>query len=231
MKVTLSHCNTIVSNVHQKFGVVLGTKLDPRVDHIINVQLVEGVEFGVGICDSTQLDNTHRRDFMCMEGGYGYYNYKTKSGRMKPKYPPGLYYQLQSCRKIIEETDICRAGDVLTLVVQRENVKSPGGGSYSRTRFRSKRDLKFDPMDNLEATTKHSLSIYKNGEDMGVHLGNLIGPFYMCLNYYFVESKVRVLSDYKFRKKYHQWLRLQNSDGYKRSARKKSGYVCLSYNI
>jgi len=66
MKVTLSHCNTIISNGYQKFGAVLGTKLDPRVDHIINVQLVDGVEFGVGICDSTQLNQNSRRDFMCM---------------------------------------------------------------------------------------------------------------------------------------------------------------------
>jgi len=51
MKVTLSHCNTIVSNGYQKFGAVLGSKLDPRLDHVINVQLVDGVEFGVGICD------------------------------------------------------------------------------------------------------------------------------------------------------------------------------------
>jgi len=51
MMVTLSHCNTIVSNSNQKFGAVLGSKLDPRLDHVINVQLVDGVEFGVGICD------------------------------------------------------------------------------------------------------------------------------------------------------------------------------------
>jgi len=92
MKVNLSHCNTIARNGYQKFGAVLGSKLDPRLDHVINVQLVYGVEFGVGICDATQLNQSSRRDFMCIEGGYGYYNYKTKSARMRPKYPPGLYY-------------------------------------------------------------------------------------------------------------------------------------------
>jgi len=243
MEVTLSHCNTIVINDHLKFGAVLGTKLDPRVDHIINVQLVDGVEFGVGICDSTQLNLTSRRDFMCMEGGYGYYNYKTKSARLKPKYPPGLYYKVQTCHKIRDEADICRVGDVLTMVVQRENIKSPGGGSNVRSRFGSERDLKVDPMLNLEATTKHTLSFYKNGEDMGFHLSNLKGPLYMCLNYYFVESKVKVLSDYNFRKKYHQRLRFQMrrasdrcskkipGECYKRSGGKKSNYVCLSNNI
>jgi len=210
MKVILNHCNTIASNGHQKFGAVLGSKLDPRLDHIINVQLLDGVEFGVGICDASQMYKNSRRDFMCIEGGYGYYNYKTKSARLKPKYPPGFYYLVQTCRKLRNEADICRAGDVLTIVVQRENVKSPGGGSHSRSIFGSERDLKCDPMVNLKATVKHTLSFYKNGEDMGFHLRNLIGPFYLCLNYYFVESKVRLLSDYNFRKEHRRWLRLQS---------------------
>merc|ERR1719285_1087176 len=105
MKGELSHCDTVVSNV----------------------QLVDGIESGVGICDESQLKKNTRRDFMCIQGGYGYYNYKTKSARMKPKYPPGLYYQVQTCQKIRNEADICRAGDVLTMVIQRENMKSPGG--------------------------------------------------------------------------------------------------------
>jgi len=210
MKVTLSHCNTVVCNGFQKFGAVLGSKLDPRLDHVINIQLVEGVEFGVGICDKTQLKKNARRDFMCIAGGYGYYNYKTKSARMKPKYPPGLYYQVQTCRKTINEADICRAGDVLTMVIQRETVKFPGGGVHFRSRLGSDRDLGVDPMGNLEEAARYTLSFYKNGEDMGFHLRNLVGPFYMCLNYYFVESKLRVLSDYNFRKKQQHWVRIQS---------------------
>lgn len=204
MKVELSHCDTVVCNGFQKFGAVLGTKLDPRLDHVINVQLVDGVEFGIGICDESQLTKNTRRDFMCIEGGYGYYNYKTKSARMKPKYPPGLYYQVQTCQKIRNEADICRAGDVLTMVIQRENMKSPGGGINFRSKFGSARDLTFNPIHNLKSSSRYTLSFYKNGEDMGFHLRNLQGPFYMCLNYYFVESKIRLLSDYNFRKKYEQ---------------------------
>jgi len=200
MKVHLSHCNTIACNGYQKFGAVLGSKLDPRLDHVINVQLLDGVEFGIGICDWTQLRKNSRRDFMCVEGGYGYYNYRTKYARLKPKYPPGLYYQVQACRKVRRESDIFLAGDVLTMVIQRENMRAPGGGSCSHGNQR-------DPMDNLQETVKHTLSFYKNGEDMGLHLHNLSGPFYICLNYYFVESKVRLLSDYNFRKKHNQWLR------------------------
>jgi len=202
MKVELSHCDTIVCNSFQKFGAVLGSKLDPRLDHVINIKLVDGVEFGVGICDESHATKITRRDFMCVEGGFGYYNYKTKSARMKPKYPPGLYYQVQSCRKIRNEKDICRAGDVLTLVIQRENLKTPGGGS--RSRFGSARDLQFNPMDNLKASSRYTLSFYKNGEDMGYHLRNLKGPFNICLNYYFVDSKIRLLSDYNFRKVYRK---------------------------
>jgi len=207
MKVELSHSDTIVCNSFQKFGAVHGSKLDPRLDHVINVQLVDGVEFGVGICDESHLTKITRRDFMCIEGGYGYYNYKTKSARMKPKYPPGLYYHVQTCRKIRSENDILRPGDVITMVIQRENVNSPGGGTNVRSRFGNSRDLTFNPMDNLKASSRCSLSFYKNGEDMGFHLANLKGPFLICLNYYFVESKIRLLSDYNFRKIYKRRYR------------------------
>jgi len=124
------------------------------------------------------------------------------------------------------------------------NVNSPGGGSDDVcSRIGSERDLKVDPIRNLEDTTKYTLSFYNNGEDMRFHLRDLTGPFYMCLNYYFVESKVSVLSDYNFRKKYRQRLRFQMrrasdrdckelpGECYKRSGRKKSNYVCLSNNI
>jgi len=87
------------------------------------------------------------------------------------------------------------------MVVQREKLKSPGGG----------KDDIFDPVNYLIASAKHSISFYKNGEDMGFHLQNLVGPFYLCLNYYFVSSKVRLLSDYNFRKKHRRFLRRQSS--------------------
>jgi len=207
MRANLSHCDTIATNGFHKFGAVMGSKLDPRLDHVIDVQLLDGVEFGVGICDESQLKKNTRRDFMCIEGGYGYYNYKTKSARMKPKYPPGLYYQVQNCRKIRNEDKICKPGDVLSMVIQRENVKSPGGGINVRSRFGSAHDATFNPMNNLKAASKYTLSFYKNGEDMGFHLRNLEGPFHLCLNYYFVDSKLRLLSDYNFRRKYKQWAR------------------------
>jgi len=205
MKVELDHCDTIISNGFQKFGAVLGSKLDPRLDHVINFQLVEGIEFGVGICDESQVKTNSRRDFMCIDGGYGYYNYKTKSARMKPKYPPGLYYHVQTCQKIRDEAEICLPGDVLTMVIQRENLQSPGGGV--RSKFGSDRDLICNPMHNLKASSSYTLSFYKNGEDMGFHLRNLEGQFYMCLNYYFVESKIRLLSDYNFRRIYYKRVR------------------------
>jgi len=212
MKVELSHCNTIASNRFLKFGAVMGSKLDPRLDHVINVQLVDGVEFGAGICDESQLNKNTRRDFMCIEGGYGYYNYKTKKAGMKPKYPPGLYYLVQTCQKIRNDADIFQVGDVLTMVIQRENVKFPGGGINLRSSFGSERDRIFNPMHNLKASSRYTLSFYKNGEDMGYHLRNLEGPFYMCLNYYFVECKIRLLSDYNFRKKYKQWAGKHQSE-------------------
>jgi len=203
LKVDLSHCDTIVSNGYQNFGAVLGSKLDPRLDHVINIQLVEGIEFGAGICDESQVKMATRRDFMCIEGGFGYYNYKSKSSHTKPRYPPGFYYHMKTCHKIREEADILYPGDVLTMVIQREDVQSPGGGNL-RSKFGSDRDLIFNPMGNLKASSRYILSFYKNGEDMNFHVRNLEGPFYLCLNYYFVGSKIRLLSDYNFRKKHHQ---------------------------
>jgi len=209
MKVNLSHCNTIVCNGYQKFGAVLGSRLDPRLDHIINIQLLDGVEFGVGICDHTQVKDNPRRDFMCLEGGYGYYNYKTKSPHMKPKYPPGLYYHSQKCRKIRSEADVCMPGDVLTMVIQRTNLNPSRGGINARSTFGSIRDLKSNPMENLKETSRYTMSFYKNGEDMGFHVENLVGPFHMCLNFYFVNSKLRLLSDYNIRKKHKFWSRMR----------------------
>jgi len=209
MKVTLSHCNTIVCNPHQMFGAIHGSKLDPRLDHIINIQLLDGVEFGAGICDQNQLKENPRRDFMCLKGGYGYYNYKTKSPHMKPKYPPGLYYHSQHCRKTRSEADVCLPGDVLSMVIQRMGIKPPIGGIHSRSTFGSLCDLTFNPMKNLKETSSYTMSFYKNGKDMGFHLQNLTGPFYMCMNFYFVESKLRLLSDYNIRKKHENWCRTQ----------------------
>jgi len=222
MNVGLSHCNTVISNSFQKFGAVLGSKLDPRLDHVINVKLVEGVEFGVGICDESHLNKSTTRDFMCIEGGYGYYNYKTKSPRMKPKYPPGLYYQVKTCRKIRNEADIFRAGDVLTLVIQRENAKTFGRGINLRSRFGVARDLKFNPMNNLKASSRYSLSFYKNGEDMGFHLRNLNGQFSLCLNYYLTESKIRLLSDYNFKKIYRNLRNRQRQEQISQMTNEKS---------
>lgn len=206
MRVALSHCNTVASNAQTKFGAVAGTHLDPRVDHVISVRLDMGVEFGLGICDEHQMKSEPtKRDFMCCEGGFGYYNYKTKSARMKPKYPPGLYCQTNAPVLVRDERDIVKEGDVLTMVIQRQDVPTtgnplPGGGSDNKEE--DKEDLR-GPIKTLRPGRDGliSLSYYLNGKSMGFNLTNLKpkgGRFYVCLNYYFVESTVRVLSDYKF---------------------------------
>jgi len=164
------------------------------------------VEFGVGLCDQAQLKNNPRRDFMCLEGGYGYYNYQNKSRHMKPKYPPGFYFAEETCHKTRNEAEICQPGDVLTIVVQREICKSPTGGIRSRS---CALDVTFDPMDNLQNSRTHTISFYKNGADMGFHLRNVMGTFYLCLNFYFVESKVRLVSEYNFQKENRCWARKQ----------------------
>jgi len=207
--VVLSHSKTIASNSNKQFGTILGSKLDPRLDHIINVQLLTGIEFGVGLCDQDQVKDNPRRDFMCLEGGYGYYNYKHTSSRFKPKYPAGFYFGKETCQKRMPKADICQPGDVLTIVIQRENLKSLGGNIRSRSNIASARDLTFDPMGNLQDSRKHTISFYKNGEDMGFHLRNVSGTFYLCLNFYFVDSRVRLLSEYNFLKEHRCWARKQ----------------------
>jgi len=210
IEVILTHCKTIASNCKQKFGTVLGSKLDPRLDHIINIQLLAGFEFGVGLCNQAQIKDNPRRDFMCIEGGYGYYNYKNNSTHLKPKYPAGFYFGKEIChKKIRAEAEICQPGDVLSIVVQRENLKSPGGGIRSRSRYGSTRDLTYDPMNNLQASPKHTISFYKNGQDMGSHLRDVMGTFYLCLNFYFVESKLRLISEYDFLREHRLWARKQ----------------------
>lgn len=219
MRVALGHNNTVACNEHLKFGAVMGSFLDPNVDHVINVRLEEGIEFGIGICDESQKYKATKRDFMCIPGGFGYYNYKTKQPRMKPKYPPGLYYQTNTCQKQRLEEDICQTGDILTIVIQRENVLAPvpGGGLSRRSRhsslpqFGSHKIAPSRPV-GLGSSGTVSLSYYKNGEDMGFHLRNLKGPFYLCLNYYFVESKVRILSDYRFIAARKQVLRREKKE-------------------
>lgn len=216
MRVSLSHCDTIACNDLQKFGAVMGSRLDPNVDHIINIKLVEGIEFGVGVCDEQMQKHEGegtKRDFMCLKGGFGYYNYRTKSPRMKPKYPPGLYYQSSTCKKERNEEHIARAGDVLTMVIQRQdvynNVQPGGGGQSSRygssiNRRPAEWDVKKERVNENYRRGENglvSLSYYCNGEDMGFHLRNLRGPsagFRLCMNYYFVESTVRLLSDWRF---------------------------------
>jgi len=214
MKVNFTHLNTVVANDYRKLGVVLGSALDPRFDHVVNLQLVDGVEFGFGICDETQLKEKSMRDFMCQKGGYGYYNYKKESARMKLKSPPGFYWQIRKCRKIRNEAEICLPGDVLTMVVQRQNVNSH----------------QQDPMLKLMTAERYTISFYKNGQDMRFHLRNLQGPFHICLNYYFSSCKVRLLSDYNFRRNYQQWVSFQSDPNQKRAKVCKSLPKGLSSN-
>jgi len=219
MAVKLSHCDTIASNDQTKFGAVLGTKLDMRCDHVISVRLDEGIEFGLGLCDEWQSKTEPtKRDFMCCSGGFGYYNYKTKSPRMKPKYPPGLYCQTNACHNVRDEEKIVKAGDTLTMVIQRQDVfedvrtVAPGGGlesprsqAYRLRRTRGPVKTTKPGIDGLV-----SLSYFLNGKPMdGFNLVNLRGPFFLCLNYYFVESTIRLLSNYRFRAVHARHLREQ----------------------
>merc|ERR1719193_2365481 len=100
------------------------------------------------------------------------------------------------------------------MVIQRQNMRAHGQ----------------DPMLKLQLAEKHTLSFYKNGEDMRFHLRNLKGPFHICLNYYFSSCKVRLLSDYNFRREHRQWVSFQSDPNKKRHKVGKSIHKLLSYD-
>merc|ERR1719411_1230240 len=69
-----------------------------------------------------------------------------------------------------------------------------------------------------------SLSYFINGKPMdGFNLINLRGPFFVCLNYYFMESTIRLLSDFRFRAVHARHMRIRDAAPRQRSS---SGDVC-----
>jgi len=179
VNVSLLHLNTIAANSQKSFGAVLGERLDTHLDHIVSVKLEEGIEFGLGVCNKKNQKMDARRDFMCEKGGWGYYNYKVKYAGMKPKYPPGWYAETHRCVKRQDDAKILQLGDVLTMVISREGVGSDGRG---------------------RGTGKFSIRYYKNGKCMEFAFNGLRGPLALCCNFYFMESSIRILSDYKLRR-------------------------------
>lgn len=179
VNVVLLHHATIAANQNQAFGAVVGERLDTSLDHIISVRLVEGVEFGIGVCNKKNIKMAAKRDFMCEKGGWGYYNYKVKYKGMKPKYPPGWYAETHDCVKRQDEDAILQLGDILTMVIAREGVGPDGRG---------------------KGTGKFSIRYYKNGNDMDFAFFGLPGPLSLCCNFYFMKSAIRILSDHKLRR-------------------------------
>jgi len=180
VKVVLDHHNTIAANHNNSFGAVLGQRLNPKLDHIINVQVVDGVEFGIGVCNTKNIKMAAKRDFMCEKGGWGYYNYKPKYVGMKPKYPCGWYSETHDCVMRQEETDILGLHDILTMVIAREGLDSTGRGKGSG---------------------KHSIRYYKNGVEMGFAFTGLQGPLSLCCNFYFMKSAIQILSDHRLKRR------------------------------
>lgn len=193
--VSLTHNDTIVRNGAFAFGAIQGCFLDPRFDHVISFRLVDGIEFGVGVCDKANASGEVKRDFMCEKGGWGYYNYKTKHMGMKPKYAPGWYGESHKCVRERPEEEILYTGDVLTLVVMREGRVRQSAGSDERPFFC--KDLPRPSLGN----GKFSLRFLKNGKDMGFKFSGKEGPLYLCLNFYFTCSELQILSDYRVSQK------------------------------
>jgi len=179
VNVVLLHHATIAANQNNAFGAVVGDRLDMSLDHIISVRLIEGVEFGIGVCNKKNIKMAAKRDFMCEKGGWGYYNYKVKYKGMKPKYPPGWYAETHDCVKRQDEDAILKLGDVLTMVISREGVGADGRG---------------------KGTGKFSIRYYKNGNDMDFAFFGLPGPLSLCCNFYFMKSAIKILSDHKLRR-------------------------------
>jgi len=178
----LCHNNTVARNIQCFFGVVSGTALDPRVDHIINIRVVDGVEFGFGVCTDENESMERKRDFLCERGGWGYYNYKSKFVGMNPKYPSGWYSQTHQCVKSLDEYAVLMGGDVLTMTVTRQGLSGFDDSVWDGP---------------CEGNGKHTLRFYKNNRPMGHEIRDVQGKLSICLNYYFMATTVRLLSDFR----------------------------------
>lgn len=178
----LCHGNTISRNVRCLFGVINGSLLDPDVDHVINIRIDDGVEFGFGVCSEANARMDKKRDFMCEKGGWGYYNYKPKFVGMKPKYPAGWYTQTHQCVGNFDGNNVLMCGDVLTMTVTRQGLLDFDRGVWDGP---------------CEGNGKHTLRFYKNNISMGHEIRDVQGKLSICLNYYFMSTTVRLLSDHK----------------------------------
>lgn len=187
INVNLGHSNTISCNKRCLFGVVTGPRLNPNTDHIINLRLDDGIEFGIGVATKENVQKDAKRDFMCEKGGWGYYNYKTKSRGTKPKYPAGWYSEEHDCIMQLPEEDILYVGDIITMTVTRDGVT----GGAEEDPFSGPR-----PGNGL-----YTVRYFKNGCSMQQEIKGIQGPLYLCLNYYFMSSTVRLLSDHKCSRK------------------------------
>lgn len=188
--IDLSYNNSVASNKNLKFGATLGSALDENVDHLIHLKLVHGVEFGAGVCTAENLKLGWKRDFMCEPGGWGYYNYQSKTEGTKIKYPPGFYAEKHAMSQAVATQNIVRMGDILTLLLVRE---------FGETEVDEHKNSK----DQQETITERkgemtwALKFYKNGEYFGHMFNNIKGPLFLSLNYYYLETTVQVLRDRK----------------------------------
>lgn len=181
VKIVLQHDNSIAANLNNSFGAVVGQPLEPTMDHIVNVKLKEGVEFGIGACNPENEKMAGKRDFMCEPGGWGYYNYRVKGNGKKPKYPPGWYAQTHTVDKRQKKDEILTEGDVMTMLFIRELPQSAAA-------YRAK-------------TKKWTIRFYKNGVEMPHFFKGIKGPLRLCCNFYFMKSSIQILSDYRLPRK------------------------------
>lgn len=194
MNVPLKHCGTIASNEKGLFGVVLGSKLNPNVDHVISIRLTDGIEFGVGVASEENVKKDTKRDFMCEDGGWGYYNYKTKHQGTRPKYPSGWYSQKHECMRKQPESDIIYPEDVVTITIMREGLTGPNSRVHPADVYNGPR----------KGNGRFTIRYFKNGRVMGTkdnEFHNIPGPLQLCLNYYFMSSTLKILSDFKINTK------------------------------
>lgn len=177
LKIVTTHMDTMVTNSNFIFGAVQGSYLNPEVDHMVSIKIVDGIEFGVGVCNAENTKLIPKRDFMCENGGWGYYNYRSKREGYKPKYPPGFYMQSHRCEMEQQEGEIFVCDDVLTLAIAREGISQ-----------------------HLEPERGNGLwtvRYYKNGRKMEFEFKDVQGPLYLCLNYYFMNAVIKIISDYR----------------------------------
>merc|ERR1712048_1217630 len=95
-------------------------------------------------------------------------------------YPSGWYKQTHSCMKHYPEETVLMGGDVLTLTITREGLTKEEQFTGPKL-----------------GNGKFTIGFFKNDKPMSCIFRGIEGQLHLCLNYYFMATTIRLLSNHK----------------------------------